>query len=90
MARGTWTAVGAGFVGGVLVGMVVWTQQTHRSRHDLFSPHPWRRLAALGHIGGTATARTVWLLRDYIAWEQRPELRRRGERLLRHMEQSLV
>jgi hypothetical protein len=73
-----------------MVGMIVWTQQTHRARHNLFSAKPWRRLAALGHIGGTASARHVRLLRDYVAWEQRPELRRRGERLLRQMEQSLV
>jgi hypothetical protein len=90
MARRHWAAVGAGFLGGVMVGMIVWKQQTHRDRYNLFSTKPWRRLAALGHIGGTVSARNVWLLRDYVAWEQRPELRRRGERLLRHMEQSLV
>ncbi len=90
MARGTWTAVGVGFAGGVIVGMVVWTQQTHRYRHNLFSPQPWRRLAALAHVGGTTSARNIWLLRDYVVWEKRPALRRRGERLLRQMEQSLV
>ena len=90
MARVPWQAVGTGFLGGVVVGMIVWTQQTHRDRHNLFSEQPWRRLAALGHIGGAASAQNVWLLRDYVAWEKKPGLRRRGERLLRRMEQSLV
>jgi hypothetical protein len=90
MARVSWRAVGAGFAGGVMVGLVVWTQQTHRDRFNLFSTSAWRRLAALGHVGGTASAQNVVLLRDYVAWERSPGLRRRGERLLRRMEQSLV
>jgi hypothetical protein len=90
MARVSWKAVGAGFAGGVVVGLIVWNQQTHRDRYNLFSASAWRRLAALGHIGRTASAQNVVLLRDYVAWETRPELRRRGERLLRQMEQSLV
>ncbi len=90
MSRISWRAAGAGFAGGVVVGLIVWTQQTHRDRYNLFSASAWRRLAALGHIGGTDSAQNVVLLRDYVAWEQRPELRRRGERLLRRMEQSLV
>jgi hypothetical protein len=90
MAKISLKAVGAGFAGGVMVGLIVWTQQTHRDRYNLFSASAWRRLAALGHIGGTESAQNVVLLRDYVAWETRPELRRRGERLLRRMEQSLV
>ena len=90
MARVRWGAVGAGFAGGVVVGLIVWTQQTHRDRYNLFSPSAWRRLAALGHIDGVASAQNVVLLRDYVAWERSPKLRRRGERLLRRMEQSLV
>jgi hypothetical protein len=90
MARVSWRAVGAGFAGGVMVGLVVWTQQTHRDRFNLFSTSAWRRMAALGHVGGMASAQNVVLLRDYVAWERSPRLRRRGERLLRRMEQSLV
>jgi hypothetical protein len=90
MARVRWGAVGAGFAGGVVVGLIVWSQQTHRDRYNLFSPRAWRRLAALGHINGVASAQNVVLLRDYVAWERSPKLRRRGERLLRRMEQSLV
>ena len=90
MARVSWKGVAAGFAGGVVVGLIVWNQQTHRDRYNLFSTSAWRRLAALGHIGGTASARNVVLLRDYVAWERSPKLRRHGERLLRQMEQSLV
>ncbi len=90
MARVSWKAVGTGFAGGVVVGLIVWSQQTHRDRYNLFSSSAWRRLAALGHIDGETSARNVVLLRDYVAWERSPALRRRGERLLRRMEQSLV
>jgi hypothetical protein len=90
MARVRWGAVGAGFAGGVVVGLIVWTQQTHRDRYNLFSSSAWRRLAALGHIKGVTSAQNVVLLRDYVAWERSPKLRRRGQRLLRRMEQSLV
>ncbi len=37
-----------GFLGGVAIGVVVWSRQQHRHRRDLFSRHPLRRLAALG------------------------------------------
>jgi len=82
-------AVAAGFASGLAVGLIVWSQQTHRSRHNLFSPHPMRRLAALGYLRGQRSARTVHLLRDYVRWEQTPRLRRRGELILRRMEHSL-
>ncbi len=82
-------ATGAGFVGGLAAGLVVWTQQTHRYRHNLFSQHPWRRLAALGHLRGRTTGRSIRLLRDYVRWEQHPALRKRGERILRRMESSI-
>ena len=45
--------------------------------------------AALGYLRGQRSPRTVRLLRDYVAWEHHPGLRRRGELLLRRMEKSL-
>lgn len=83
------SALAAGFASGLVVGLIVWSQQTHRSRHNLFSSHPMRRLAALGYLRGQRSARTVSLLRDYVRWEQTPRLRRRGELILRRMEHSL-
>ncbi len=90
MTRGAMRlATSAGFVGGLLAGLVVWTQQMHRYRRNLFSQHPWRRLAALGHLRGQTSGRSIRLLRDYVRWEQHPALRKRGERILRRMETSL-
>ena len=83
-------AAAAGFAGGLALGMIVWSQQTHRYRRNLFSTHPWRRMAALGHLRGQRSARNVRLLRDYVQWERHPGLRRRGELILRRMEKSLV
>jgi len=75
-----------GFIGGLAVGIAAWSSQLHRSRRDLFSRHPWRRLAALGHLGGGApSAEAARLLSEYVTWESRPALRRRGERMLRRM-----
>ena len=50
---------------------------THHQR-DLFSPRPLRRLAALGFLAGQTGVETVRLLRDYLAWERQPVLRRRA------------
>jgi hypothetical protein len=79
----------AGFVGGLLAGLVVWSGQTHRSRRNLFSDRKWRRMAALGYLRGQTSGHTVRLLRDYVGWEQHPGLRRRGRKILRRMEHSL-
>jgi hypothetical protein len=78
-----------GFLSGVVVGVVVWSRQQHRHRRDLFSRHPLRRLAALGYLSGQPSATTAHLLRDYIRWEARSVLRRRGKQVLRHVEASL-
>lgn len=86
--RVAWAA-GAGFAGGLLVGLVVWSRQTRRARHDLFSTRRWRRLAALGHLRGQRSVSNVHLLRDYVAWERHPGLRRRGSLILRQMQDSL-
>ncbi len=64
--------------------------QIARHRRELFSSHPLRRLAALGYLGGRdATVDTVRLLRDFVAWEPRPLIRRRAAVLLARMERQL-
>ena len=79
----------AGFVGGLAVGLVVWSSQVQRSRRELFSSSPVRRYAALGFLAGRPGVDTARLLADYVNWESRPALRRRGQLLLRRMKAYL-
>jgi hypothetical protein len=83
------TVVAAGFVGGLTIGLLVWSRQIREARRHLFSARPLQRLAALSYLGSRPSVETARLLRDYVAWERRPALRRRGERLLRRLEASL-
>lgn len=78
-----------GFVGGVALGALVWSVQMRRYRRDLFSARPIRRFAALGYLSGQPSPETARLLRDYVGWEGRTGLRRRGERVLRRIEAHL-
>lgn len=80
----------AGFVGGVVAGLVLWSIQMRRSKRDLFSASPIKRLAALGYLGGQAGVENAQLLAEYVSWEKHPMLRKRAERLLKRMRGSLV
>jgi hypothetical protein len=80
----------AGFVGGVLAGLVIWSVQMRRCRRDLFSPNALRRLAALGYLGGHPGVETAQLLTEYVRWETKPVLQKRAERLLKRMQGRLV
>ena len=79
----------AGFIGGVAAGLLVWSTQVERSRRELFNRSPVRRFAALGFLAGRPGLDTARLLADYVNWETRPVLRRRGKVLLRRMEAHL-
>ena len=78
-----------GFIGGVAAGLLVWSTQVERSRRELFNRSPVRRFAALGFLAGRPGLDTARLLADYVNWETRPVLRRRGRLLLRRMEAHL-
>jgi hypothetical protein len=80
----------AGFVGGVVAGLVLWSVQMRRCRRDLFSPSGVKRLAALGYLGGQPSLENAQLLTEYVRWEQQPVLRKRAERLLKRMHGRLV
>jgi hypothetical protein len=82
-------AVTAGFLGGLLLGAAAWSTQIHRSRRELFSKRPVKRLAALGYLSGQPGLATVRILTDYVGWERNPALRRRGERVLRRLQTHL-
>lgn len=72
------------------VGVLLVRDQISRSRRDLFSPHPLRRLAALEYLGGVpASVDTVLLLRDFLAWERQPLLRKRAQAVLLRLGETL-
>jgi hypothetical protein len=79
----------AGIGVGAVVGTLVAQQSIGRHREALFSARPLRRLSALGYVSRVPSVEAVRLLHDYLAWERRPMLRRRAERILRRMEAKL-
>jgi hypothetical protein len=81
--------VAVGFLGGVACGSLVWSRMQRNYRRNLFSRHAFRRVAALGYLRARPTVTTAQLLREYIAWEPRPILRKRGVRMLRRLEATL-
>lgn len=81
--------VGSAVVLGAALGWLAAGRHQRFHRQNLFSPRPLRRLAALGFLEGEAGPETVPLLRDYVAWEPRGLLRKRGRQLLRRLEATL-
>jgi len=91
MASGRTTRlVALGFFGGFTAGLLLWSREQHARKRDLFSPRPMRRFAALSYLRGQGTPETASLLRDYIRWEQRDDLKRRARRLLDRVERQLA
>lgn len=82
-------AVTVAFLGGLVVGALVWSAQMQRSRRELFSQSRFRRLAALGYLSAAPSVETATLLSEYVRWEKDTGLRRRGERALRLMKDYL-
>jgi hypothetical protein len=79
------------FAGSAMIGAAAgWVMAQRRltfHRRDLFSPRPMRRLAALGYLAGQNGVDNARLLRDYLAWERQPMLRRRAEAILKRLVQ---
>lgn len=82
-------AVLIGFGVGTALGTMLAQHSMGRHRRDLFSAHPLRRLSALGYLNGHPSVEAVRLLRDYLAWERHPILKRRADRIVRRMEAKL-
>jgi hypothetical protein len=78
------------FGAGALLGVALAQYTMGRHRRDLFSPRVLRRLSALGYLSGHSSVETVRLLRDYLAWEEHPMLRRRAQAIVRRMEEKLA
>jgi len=85
--RGLYFAAAA--TAGFLAGAVLAQRSMGRWRSALFSARPLRRLAALGYLSGHPGVEAVQVLRDYLAWEVHPALRRRAESIVRRMEAQL-
>jgi hypothetical protein len=83
------TLAAFGFLGGFAAGVLLWSTQVERNRRELFSRSAVRRLAALGFLSGRPGVETTRVLEDYVNWETRPVLRRRGQVMLRRMEAYL-
>ena len=79
----------AAAVVGFVVGNALAQRSMGRWRAALFSARPLRRLAALGYLSGHPSVAAVRVLKDYLAWEEHPALRRRAESLVRRMEANL-
>jgi hypothetical protein len=79
----------AGFLGGIAAGTLFWSRMQRQYRRNLFSKSPLLRVAALGYLRARPSVNTATILREYVAWEPRPLLRRRGARMLRHLESTL-
>jgi len=88
MNRRTWYFLGAATAGFIL-GVALAQRSMGRWRASLFSARPLRRLAALGYLSGHPGPEAVRVLRDYLAWEEHPALRRRAEAIRRRMERQL-
>ena len=78
------------FGAGTALGVALAQYAMGRHRRDLFNPRALRRPAALGYLSGHSSVETVRLLRDYLAWEEHPMLRRRAQAIVRRMEEKLA
>jgi membrane-associated PAP2 superfamily phosphatase len=85
--RGLWVLLAV--TAGVAAGWTLSRRYLERHKAALFSPRLRRRHAALGYLAGHPAAETVTLLRDYLAWEKHPALRRRAARVARELEMAL-
>jgi hypothetical protein len=79
-----------GLAAGIVGGWMLAQRRLATHQRDLFSPRPLRRLAALGYLAGQTGVDTIRVLRDYLAWERQPVLRRRAQVILRGLESTLA
>ena len=89
MKKQSTTFVAVGFVGGIAAGALFWSRMQRHYRRNLFSRSALLRVAALGYLKAKPTVNTATILREYVAWEPRSVLRRRGARMLKHLESTL-
>jgi hypothetical protein len=81
--------IGLAVVAGLSLGWVTARAQLARHRSDLFHLRPVRRLAALSYLGGHPDPANLRVLRDYLAWENHPVLRRKATQIIRRFEATI-
>ena len=74
---------------GVVGGWLLARRWDASHRRELFSPHPHRRLAALGWLEGELDPVNLPLVQDYLVWETKPALQARGRRLAGALEAAV-
>ncbi len=80
--------LGAGAVGALTALLL--RHQVVRHRRELFSPNPFRRMAALRHMNGEpATIDAITLLRDFTAGEPQRLVRSQATAVLARMQEEL-
>ena len=89
MMRSRTGLVAGGLAAGAVAGWFLAQHRFAARRSALFDRRPMRRRAALGFLEGQSGVGTIRLLRDYLAWERHPVLRRRAEAIVRRMETAL-
>jgi hypothetical protein len=77
--RGAMPYMLAGFAGGLVMGAIAWRRQQASAHDQLFAGSVVQRAAAVGWLARSPSVENARLLRDYIRWERRPTLRRRGQ-----------
>jgi hypothetical protein len=81
--------IAGGVAAGAVAGWLLAQRRFAVHRRALFDRRVERRRAALGFLAGQGGVGTVRLLRDYLAWEQHPVLKRRAETIVRRMQTAI-
>ncbi len=84
--RGRTLFLGGATAAGLALGWVLARRHVARHRADLFSRRPLRRLSALTYLAQHPSLDSIRLLRDYLAWEPQPLLRRWARVMMRRLE----
>jgi 2-polyprenyl-6-methoxyphenol hydroxylase-like FAD-dependent oxidoreductase len=87
--RSRTVVIAGGVAAGAVAGWLLAQRRFAVHRRALFDRRADRRRAALGFLAGQSGVGTVRLLRDYLAWEQHPVLKRRAEAIVRRMETAI-
>lgn len=75
---------------GVVAGWALSRRYLDAHQRALFSAGPRKRHAAIGYLAGRPSPETLRVLRDYVAWERQPGLKKRAQRVIKRLESALA